>query len=79
MGNDEKIVNNEYPCDGMYGDIIDALDRSRDVVCTAAKITDESAKTALFAGVKIILANCISAIEDREKANNEPIITEEDD
>lgn len=79
MGNDEKVMNDEFPLEGMYGDIIDALDRSRDVVCTAAKITDEDAKTALFAGVKIILANCIKAIEDREKAKTDPVITDEDD
>ena len=32
----------------------------------------------LFSGVKIILANCIKAIEDREKANDAPVIEEDD-
>ena len=79
MGENEKVMTDDFPYEGMFGDIIDALDRSRDIVCTASKITDEDAKTALFAGVKIILANCISAIEDREKANAEPVVETDDD
>lgn len=79
MGENEQVLNEEFPIEGMFGDIIDALDRSRDIVCTASKVTDENAKTALFAGVKIILANCISAIEDREKTNAEPVVSDDDD
>lgn len=75
---EEKVIKDEYEFEGMYADIISALDRSRDIVSTASKITDETAKTALFSGVKIILANCITAIEDREKANDVQVIDEDD-
>lgn len=75
---DEKVIKDEFEYEGMFGDIISALDRSRDIVSTASKITDEKAKTALFQGVKIILANCISAIEDREKADEQPVVEEDD-
>lgn len=75
---EEKVIKDEYEFEGMYADIISALDRSRDIVSTASKITDEAAKTALFSGVKIILANCITAIEDREKANSTPVVEEDD-
>lgn len=76
--NDEKVVTNEFPLEGMYGDIIDALDRTRDIVCTAAKVNNEAAKTSLFAGVKTILADCIKAIEDREAVNADPVIEDDD-
>lgn len=75
---DEKVIKDEFEYEGMFGDIISALDRSRDIVSTASKITDEAAKTALLSGVKIILANCISAIEDREKADEPPVVEEDD-
>lgn len=74
---DEKVMTDEYEFEGMFGDIIGALQSCRDIVCTASKLTDEKAQTALFEGVKITLANCISAIEEREKANSEPVL--EDD
>ena len=75
---EEKVITDEFEYEGMYADIISALDRSRDIVSTASKITDEAAKTALFSGVKIILAICITAIEDREKANSTPVVEEDD-
>lgn len=75
---EEKVIKDEFEYEGMFADIISALDRSRDIVSTASKITDEAAKTALFSGVKIILANCIQAIEDRENANDSPVIDDED-
>lgn len=79
MGNaEEKVMTDEYEYEGMFGDIISALDRSRDIVCTASKITDEAAKKALFAGVKIILANCIDAIDGRETADDEPVMEDDD-
>ena len=74
---DEKVISNEFEYEGMFADVIGALDRSRDIVCTASKITDKAAEKALFSGVKIILANCIKAIEDRETADDQPIV--EDD
>jgi molecular chaperone GrpE (heat shock protein) len=77
MGDNEKVLKDEYEFEGMFADIISALDSSRSIVCTASKLTDEKAKKALFEGVKITLANCISAIEDREKGDSEPVI--EDD
>lgn len=78
MGDSEnKVLTDEYEFEGMYADVIGALDRSRDIVCTASKITDKAAEKALFEGVKIILKNCITAIEDREKADGEPVL--EDD
>lgn len=79
MGEDrEKVMSDEFELDGMFGDIISALDRTRDIVCTASKITDEAAKKALFAGAKIILANCIDAIDGRETADDEPVMEEDD-
>ena len=77
MGDSEKVLKDEYEFEGMFADIISALDSSRAIVCTASKLTDEKAKKALFEGVKITLANCISAIESREKGDEEPVI--EDD
>ena len=74
---DEKIMTKEYEYEGMFADVIGALDSARDIVCTASKLTDEAAKNALFQGVKITLANCISAIDDRAKVDDEEIL--EDD
>lgn len=73
---EEKVMKDEFEYEGMFADIITAIDRSRDIVCTASKITDEAAKKALFEGVKIILENCIEAINSRENADS-PIL--EDD
>lgn len=78
LDSENQVITKEYEFEGMFADVIGALDRSRDIVCTASKVTDKAAEKALFEGVKIILANCIKAIEDRESADDEPIIDEDD-
>ena len=77
---DEKVIKREDPVfDGMFADVIGAIDRTRDILCTASQITDEAAKKALFDGAKIILRNCINAIDDRIGVDETPVILEEDD
>lgn len=76
MGNDE-IMTKEYEFEGMFADVIGALDRARDIVCTASKLTDEEAKKALFTGVKIVLQNCIAAIDSRQ-TDDVPVMEEDD-
>lgn len=71
MDDNEKILNEKFEFEGIFADVIEALDRSRDIVCTASKITDKTAEKALFEGVKIILKNCISAIENRENEEDD--------
>ena len=77
MGDSEKVISEEYEYEGMFADVIGALDRTRDIVCTASKVNDKAAEKALFEGAKIILENCIKAIDERESADDEPIIEED--
>ena len=39
MDDNEKILNEKFEFEGIFADVIEALDRSRDIVCTASKIT----------------------------------------
>lgn len=73
---DEKVLDSRiWPEDGEYGDIIKLLHRSGDIICTATEVTNEEAKKALFASVKILLNDCIKAIDSRTEV--EPVL--EDD
>lgn len=75
---DEKVLDTrEWPEDGEYGDIIKLLHRTADIVCTAAEVTNGDAKASLFTSAKILLGDCISAIDNRTDV--EPVLTEEDD
>lgn len=80
MGDEKVLDRHDDPVfDGMFADVIGAIDRTRDIICTASQITDEKAKRALFDGAKIILENCIAAIDDRAKQDDTPVIEELDD
>jgi hypothetical protein len=75
---DSKVLDTrEWAEDGEYGDIIKLLHRVADIMCTASEITSEKAKATLFTSAKILLGDCISAIDDR--AGVEPVLVEEDD
>lgn len=75
---DEKVLDSRvWPEDGEYGDIIKLLHRSGDIICTASEVTNEEAKAALFSSVKILLADCIRAIDSRAEVT--PVLEEEDD
>lgn len=77
MGDDKVLDVKVWPEDGEYGDIIKLLHRSGDIICTASEVTNEQAKRALFDSVKILLADCISAIDSRVTV--EPVLEEDDD
>lgn len=76
---EEKVLNNDEFTGfaGEFSDVVEAVDRVREIICTASKITSEDAKKSLLDGVKIILADCIDAIESRTQTE-EPVIEEDD-
>ena len=75
---EEKVLDTkEWPEDGEYGDIIKLLHRTGDIVCTASEVTNEDAKKTLFTSAKILLEDCIKAIDTR--VGVEPVLVEEDD
>lgn len=71
----DRRVDAEY--DGEFSDVIAATHRVADIICTASQLTSEDAKNRLLEGVKIILTDCIQAIDNRLTEETEPIL--EDD
>lgn len=71
----DRRVDAEY--DGEFSDVIAATHRVADIICTASELTSEDAKKRLLEGVKIILTDCIQAIDNRLTEETEPIL--EDD
>jgi hypothetical protein len=76
---DEKVLDRRVDAEyeGEFADIIAATHRVAEIICTASQLTNENAKKSLFAGVKEILSDCITAIDSRIAENTEPVM--EDD
>lgn len=76
---DDKVVATESfePIGGEFSDIVEAICRTREIIETASKLTDEKAKQLLLDGVKIILGQCIDAIDSRSQTDD--AVIEEDD
>lgn len=76
---DEKVLDERMMPDieGEFSDIIEATRRVGEIICTASRVTNETAKKDLLAGVRIILEDCIEAIDRRFQGEDEPVL--EDD
>lgn len=76
---DEKVLDRrvEPEYEGEFADVIAATHRVADIICTASQLTSEDAKNRLLEGVKIILTDCIQAIDNRLVENPEPILEED--
>jgi hypothetical protein len=76
---DEKVLDRRVDAEyeGEFADVIAATYRVADIICTASQLTSEDAKNRLLEGVKIILTDCIQAIDNRLTEDTEPIL--EDD
>lgn len=76
---DEKVLDRRVDAEynGEFSDVIAATHRVADIICTASELTSEDAKKRLLEGVKIILTDCIQAIDNRLTEETEPIL--EDD
>ena len=76
---DEKVLDRRVDAEyeGEFSDVIAATHRVADIICTASQLTSEDAKKRLLEGVKIILTDCIQAIDNRLTEETEPIL--EDD
>lgn len=76
---DEKVLDRRVDAEynGEFADVIAATHRVADIICTASQLTSEDAKNRLLEGVKIILTDCIQAIDNRLTEETEPIL--EDD
>ena len=72
-----EVVKEEFPGEnvGEFGDVIEAICRVREIIGTASKLTDETAKQSLLDGAKIVLGQCIEAIDTRKP---EPTVIEDD-
>lgn len=71
----DRRVDAEY--EGEFADVIAATHRVADIICTASQLTSEDAKNRLLEGVKIILTDCIQAIDNRLTEDAEPILEDE--
>lgn len=76
---EEKVLDRRLDAEyeGEFSDVIAATHRVADIICTASQLTSKEAKDKLLEGVKIVLTECIQAIDTRLSEGTETIL--EDD
>lgn len=76
---DEKVLDRRVDAEyeGEFADVITATHRVGEIICTASQVTNEDAKKSLLEGVKIILADCIKAIDERFAEDVQTVLEDE--